>query len=135
VTGRPGAIGRGRVDADGGVHPNKYDPYVTAEFRVYWPPLATDAEIDRAIDDAIDGLRESIAERRQVVRRAHRATAVTEPHAIEWGTAIRYESEGKLVDPRPHSGGEDAARAAVGQVRHGGKLVAVWRYPLGWHEA
>jgi acetylornithine deacetylase/succinyl-diaminopimelate desuccinylase-like protein len=54
VTGRPGAIGTGRVPADGGDHPNKYHAEVTAHVRLYWPPNATDEQIDEALELAVD---------------------------------------------------------------------------------
>lgn len=38
--------------ADGGEHPNRFIPAVSAHVRVYWPPLATRQEIEDALNEA-----------------------------------------------------------------------------------
>lgn len=51
---REGVIGSVHTPADGGVSPNARLPYITAELRVHWPPLATEAQIMDAIHAAVD---------------------------------------------------------------------------------
>lgn len=51
---RRGAVVRVDVDADGGRSPNAHVPLVTCEVRVFWPPLATEAQIMQAVHDATD---------------------------------------------------------------------------------
>lgn len=57
---RPGVIANATVCADGGREPNKYIPYVSAYVRVHWPPLATDQEIDDALQAAVRDARRQI---------------------------------------------------------------------------
>jgi hypothetical protein len=62
---RRSAIGESQVDADGGRIPNQYQPFVSAHFRVYWPPLATGEEIEQAIDAALAELYEAVRTRQE----------------------------------------------------------------------
>lgn len=64
MSSRPGVVADGQVMADGGEQPNKYAPYVSAQVRVFWPPKATDEEIERAIEQALAEARVRIARRR-----------------------------------------------------------------------
>lgn len=57
---RRGFIGTAKVSTDGGVSPNAYMPYVTAEVRVFAPPRATRAEIDVAIEEALADARRQL---------------------------------------------------------------------------
>lgn len=64
MSARPGIIASAYVDADGGESPNRFKPCVTAEIRCHWPPLATDHEIGKALDDAMhDAFRQIAAKR------------------------------------------------------------------------
>ncbi|QGZ17334.1 hypothetical protein SEA_KAYLISSA_34 [Arthrobacter phage Kaylissa] len=64
MSSRPGVVTKQSVPADGGESPNRYAPFVTAEIRVFWPPKATDAEIERAIERAVAEARVRIDRRR-----------------------------------------------------------------------
>ena len=46
---RPGVNVSIQVKADGGVSPNAYVPWITAEIRCFWPPRATEQEVEDAI--------------------------------------------------------------------------------------
>jgi len=53
MSGRPGVLASIRNPTpNAGTSPNAFVPLVTAEFRVFWPPLATDAEVQTAITEA-----------------------------------------------------------------------------------
>ncbi|QIG58511.1 hypothetical protein PQE18_gp33 [Arthrobacter phage DrSierra] len=65
MSSRPGVVTKQSVPADGGESPNRYAPFVTAEFRVFWPPKATEAEIERAIEKAVAEARVRIDRRRR----------------------------------------------------------------------
>jgi hypothetical protein len=48
----------------------------------------------------------------------------------EYGTALLLSaSEDVFMDPHPHSGGEAAARAVIGEKRGGWEVVPIWRHP------
>ncbi|WAB10812.1 hypothetical protein SEA_TUCK_38 [Arthrobacter phage Tuck] len=64
MSSRPGVVLKQSVPADGGESPNRYAPFVTAEFRIFWPPKATDEEIERAIELAVAEARKRISHRR-----------------------------------------------------------------------
>ncbi|WGH21108.1 hypothetical protein SEA_CASSIA_35 [Arthrobacter phage Cassia] len=64
MSSRPGVVTKQSVPADGGESPNRYAPFVTAEIRVFWPPKATDEEIETAIHRAVVEARRRIAHRR-----------------------------------------------------------------------
>ncbi|UIW13450.1 hypothetical protein SEA_AMYEV_34 [Arthrobacter phage Amyev] len=64
MSSRPGVVTKQSAPADGGESPNRYAPFVTAELRVFWPPLATDEQIEDAITRAVAETRKRIANRR-----------------------------------------------------------------------
>lgn len=64
MSSRPGVVTKQSVPADGGESPNRYAPFVTAEIRVFWPPKATDEEIDAAIYRAVTEARKRVKIRR-----------------------------------------------------------------------
>lgn len=49
---RPGVQLTAHRPADGGEHPNRYFPTISAHIRVYWPPKATRDEVLQALTDA-----------------------------------------------------------------------------------
>ncbi|QOP65164.1 hypothetical protein SEA_JANEEMI_36 [Arthrobacter phage Janeemi] len=62
MSSRPGVVTKQTAmvaEAEG------YQPYVTAEFRVFWPPSATDAEIEDALTRAVAETRARIELRRR----------------------------------------------------------------------
>ena len=63
MSSRPGIQITREYEADGGEHPNKYRPNVSAHIRVYWPPLATQSLIVATLDEAYWGALEAIRER------------------------------------------------------------------------
>lgn len=73
MSGRPGIVASAYVPADGGESPNAFKPFVSAEIRCHWPPLATDEQIRQAIDDAMhDALRQISAKRgKRIAELAH----------------------------------------------------------------
>lgn len=52
MAGRPGVVVTAKRPADGGTSPNEYAPYVSAHFRVNWPPRAGLWEVLATLDDA-----------------------------------------------------------------------------------
>ncbi|UYL87675.1 hypothetical protein SEA_VRESIDENCE_35 [Arthrobacter phage VResidence] len=64
MSSRPGVLATHIAPADGGVSPNRYIPSITAEVRVFWPPLATEAEILDALNRAVASAHKQIDERR-----------------------------------------------------------------------
>lgn len=64
MSSRPGVVVSAFAAADGGVSPNRYIPTITVEIRAFWPPKATDAEIDAVLLDALIRAKASINERR-----------------------------------------------------------------------
>lgn len=52
MAARPGIIVDVQHDADGGDHPNKYNPVVSVHVRAYWPPLATQRQVEDALKEA-----------------------------------------------------------------------------------
>ena len=79
MSARPGIVANAYVDADGGESPNQFKPYVSAEIRCHWPPLATDEQIRQAIDDAMHDVIEQIAGKRSRANiRGHIDTLIQE---------------------------------------------------------
>jgi len=64
MTRRPGIETTVHLDSDGGVTPNAYSPHISAHVRVYWPPRATDEQIEQALAAALDSARFLITKRR-----------------------------------------------------------------------
>lgn len=64
MSARPGVVGGASVATGAGQSPNNYRPYITAEVRVFWPPLATDQQIEEAIQAALTHARVQIKEKR-----------------------------------------------------------------------
>ena len=64
MTGRPGIETTVRLDADGGSTPNAYSPFISAHVRIYWPPRATDEQIEQALSAALNSARACIQKRR-----------------------------------------------------------------------
>jgi hypothetical protein len=60
MSARPGIIASKTVRSNGGQSPNNYRGVVTAELRVYWPPLATDEEITIALNSVIQEAQQRI---------------------------------------------------------------------------
>lgn len=56
------------AEADGGEHPNKFVPLVSAHVRLYWPPLATEREV-------LDALTEGYLDAIGATRRKFEGTA------------------------------------------------------------
>jgi len=49
--------------ADGGEHPNRFMPWVTVDLRVFWPPKATNEEVNAALWQAINEVRMQLLQR------------------------------------------------------------------------
>ena len=54
MSARPGINVSVKHKANGGVSPNAYIPFITAEVRCFWPPLATEAEVEAALGEAFE---------------------------------------------------------------------------------
>ena len=64
MTRRPGIETTVRIETNGGTSTNAYAPYISAHIRVFWPPRATDVEIEYALNAAVDSARACIARKR-----------------------------------------------------------------------
>jgi hypothetical protein len=63
---RESAIGEAQVRTDGTpVDGPVCDPTVLAHFRLYWPPQATQAEIDKAVHEALTNLYANLRNRQE----------------------------------------------------------------------
>jgi len=49
---RPGIQLTVDKEADGGVSPNRFVPLISAHVRLYWPALATQSEVESALEEA-----------------------------------------------------------------------------------
>lgn len=52
-------------DVDRGEPPNAYIQCITAEIRMFWPPLATDQQIEQALTGVLMQARQLIAAKRR----------------------------------------------------------------------
>jgi hypothetical protein len=57
---RPGITVSASMEADGGVSPNAYAPWISAEVRVFWPPLADRDAILDVLNKAVEMAMEKI---------------------------------------------------------------------------
>lgn len=64
MSARPGITVDATVPSDGGEQPNRFQPLVSVHVRAYWPPLATEAEIEEALTTAFALARESVDAKR-----------------------------------------------------------------------
>lgn len=64
MSARPGIETTVRIDTDGGFTPNAYAPFISAHVRIYWPPPATEEQIELALEAALDSARSLIKTRR-----------------------------------------------------------------------
>jgi hypothetical protein len=65
MSSRPGIVASIRNPTENaGVSPNAFVAEVTAELRMYWPPLATDAELEAAFVECVNLARFLIIGRR-----------------------------------------------------------------------
>lgn len=64
MSARPGILTSASAPADGGQSPNRVRPIITAEVRCSWPPLATDAQIEAVLAEAVVKARQDIAAKR-----------------------------------------------------------------------
>lgn len=64
MSSRPGVEVTVQRPADGGEHPNRFIPFVSAHIRVFWPPLASEAEVALALAEATTEALKKIKEKR-----------------------------------------------------------------------